>query len=155
MANYARIVQAIADAANAWLPEGYVLGYRLPHDVPLAADDPAYASTPEDPAHLALHGGLVLAEMRRDLERYRARHPGRVDDGDLSALPATGAYLVVEILHRPTGIVAVRAYDWTTIRGLILDPSRTPAQKRAAIRAAIQSLADACAARVAAAGWTP
>ena len=148
MAFYRRLADAINDAANAWLPAGYVMGYELAHDSRRMPDDPLLDSDAEDLT-------LVATGSNESLARWRVRlavstKPGAAED--LAALPASGQYLLVEILHVPTGIRAVRTYAYATIRDLITNPNLTAAQKRTQIRNALQNLYDTCAARVAAAG---
>lgn len=149
MANYVTIVDRINDAANAWLPPDYSFGYHLAHDSRLRPDDPALVAAPEDLAVVDEGCAEMLTIWRRELTRAsNAGEPGASDD--LTALPASGRYLLVEILHQPTGIRAIRTYAYATIRDLITDPNRTNAQKRTAIRNALASLYSDCQARVAA-----
>lgn len=144
MANWRRIANAIEDAANAWLPAGYVFGYELAHDG--AADD-----DPEDLAMVDAGSAEFLSRWRARLTRYVARGDAGASD-DLAALPASGRYLIAEILHVPTGIRAVRAYSYDTIRNLATNDALTPAQKRNQVRNALANLFSDCQSRVAAAG---
>ena len=155
MANFVRIAQTISDAANAWLPDGYVFGYSLPHDVPIRADDPEYATATEDIAHLDLHSAIRLREYRQSAIAYGQKHAGTVTASDVTALPSAGRYLIAEIIHRPTGIAAFRAYSYDTIRDIATDDTRTLAQKRTAVRNALQSLFTDCQTRVQASDWVP
>lgn len=139
---YAAIVQHIADAANAWLPDDYHLGYAI-----VDIDQPQQSRA------------LTDAELKREWRTRLAKYAARNDPGasaDLAALPAdddgTGGHLLVEILHLPTGIRAVRCYTYAQVLNIINDPNRTNQQKRAAIRTALGNLYQTCQDRVAAAG---
>lgn len=149
MANYRAIVDRINDAANAWLPDEYAFGYHLAHDTRLRPDDPALASAPEDLTVVDEGCAEMLTIWRAELTRAAAAGmPGAADD--LAVLPASGRYLLVEILHLPTGIRAVRTYSYATIRDLVTDPARTAAQKRTAVRNALGNLYSEVQDRVAA-----
>lgn len=151
MALFKTLIGRLDDAVNAWLPAGYVFGYSIPHDVPYTPDDPRAESEPEDLTHVDLHSGIRLTEYRQAVMRYGQSNPGKVTAADVTALPATGRYIIAEIVHQPTGIVAFRAYSYDAIRDLITGPG-TLAQKRTTIRNQLGSLLTDCQARVAAAG---
>ena len=139
---YARMVQAISDAANAWLPADYYFGYHV-YDFDASQAERAAADAE------------MKAHWRTRLARYVARNaPGAADD--LAALPAddpgTGGHLLVEIIHRPTGIRAVRTYTFAQVLNVINNNTLTPAQRRQQIRTALSNLYQTCQDRVAAAG---
>lgn len=147
MANYRRILEAIDHAANEWLPDGYVLGFELAHDSRLGADDAGLAGVPEDLAVVDEGSAESLARWRARLTRYAARGDMGAAS-DLATWPPSGRYLVVEIFHVPTGARAVRAYAYATIRDLATDDALTPAQKRTAVRNALNNLYQECQSRV-------
>lgn len=150
MANYLKLVNALDDAANAWLPEPYAFGYHLVHDCRLPACDPSLNATPEDTAVLDEGCAEMLAIWRAELTRAAAAgQPGASDD--LAALPASGRYLLVEIIHTPTGIRAVRTYAYATIRDLVTDSTLSATQKRTRVRNALAALYQTAQDRVAAA----
>jgi hypothetical protein len=142
MANYRTIIDNIEAAANAWLPPEFAFGYEVAHD----AADP---SAPEDLTMVDAGSAEFLANWRRRLTKYvAANHPGASDD--LAAWPASGRYLIAEIVHLPTGARAVKAYSYETIRNLATNGALTPAQKRTQVRNALNQLYLDCQARVAA-----
>jgi hypothetical protein len=147
LANYPRLINAINDAANQWLPDGYSLGYHLSHDSRLLPNDPALPNAPEDLAVVDEGSAEMLAHWREELTRdVAAGVPGAADD--LAALPTSGRHLLVEIMHPETGIRAVRTYAYSTIRDLATNDALTAAQKRTQIRNALQSLYTLCQTRV-------
>lgn len=148
MGVYWRIVNQIEDAANAWLPGDYGFRYHLAHDSRRSPDDPALAGESEDTATLDEGCAEMLTQWRARLTRDAATDSGAA--ADLAALPASGRYLLVAIVHRPTGIRAVRTYSYATIRDLVTNPNLTNAQKRAQVRNALNSLYTDCQDRVAA-----
>jgi hypothetical protein len=150
MAWYLTIVERIDDAANAWLPPDYHFGYELAHDSRLRPDDPTLADAAEDADTLDEGCAEILTRWRERLTRYAARGDVGAAD-DLAALPAAGRYLLVGIIHRPTGIRAVRTYSYATIRDLITNPNLTNQQKRNQIRQALGNLFQTAQERVAAA----
>lgn len=150
MTHYLTILNAIEDAANAWLPEMWSFGYELAHDSRLRPDDPAFADAVEDTDTLDEGCAEILTRWHHKLAALEANGVTGAAE-DRAALPTSGRYLLVEIIHRPTGTRAVRTYSYATIRDLITDPTKTPAQKRQQIRNALNNLYQAAQDRVAAA----
>ena len=149
MAAYRRIVERIEDAANDWLAgTGYSFGYELAHDSRLRPDDPGLDAADEDLTVVDEGCAEILSRWQTRLTRGAARGDVGASD-DLAALPASGRYLLVEIVHTPTGIRAVRTYSYATIRDLVTGPG-TNAQKKAQVRNALNSLYTDCQDRVAA-----